>query len=219
MGDPDLRVVLLFVRAQPRAVTSADVAETLALPRTVARWRLEKLLDAGLLTTGFERRSGRSGPGAGRPAKTYAPAADTAAIEFPRRRYEELLRVLLDAVPRRRRAAQLEQVGIAYGRALAAAVPLRRMATVPRALEHLCHGLSELGFHAAVDSITPERAEIVTATCPLRPLVFAESETRAIDQGMWRGLVEATTKKATVSCRTRDCLHAESPCRIRITFN
>jgi predicted ArsR family transcriptional regulator len=61
----------------------------------VARWRLEKLVEAGLLVIGLERRSGRSGPGAGRPAKTYAPVAETAAIEFPRRRYEALLGLLL----------------------------------------------------------------------------------------------------------------------------
>ena len=220
LGDPALRDVLLFVRGQARPVTTADAAKALALSPTVARWRLERLLESGLLVAGFERRSGRSGPGAGRPAKMYAPVAETAAIEFPRRRYERLLGQLIDALPRRRRRAQLEQVGVAYGLELAAAAHVRRSRTMPRALEHVCRGLGTLGFQAAVASVGRDEAEIVSLTCPLRPLVVREPDAHAIDEGMWRGLVEAATQGggAAVSCRTHDCLDARSPCRIVIAF-
>jgi predicted ArsR family transcriptional regulator len=221
VGDPELRRTLLFVRARARPVTSADAAEALGLPRTVARWRLEKLVASGLLVSGSERRSGRSGPGAGRPAKTYAPAAETAAIEFPRRRYERLLGLLVDAVPRRRRKGQLEQVGIDYGRELAAAAGVRRASTMPRALERVCRGLGELGYQAAVDSVTGNSAEIVSTTCPLRPLMTAEPGAQAIDEGMWRGLVEAATGTYGVGirCRTHDCLDGKGPCRILVSFD
>src|SRR5437764_11233350 len=110
LGDPSLRKAVLFVRAQPRPVTVDEAAAALEMPRTVARWRLERLAEAGMLATGFERRTGRSGPGAGRPAKTYAAAVETTALEFPRRRYETLLGLLVDALPRRRRAGRLAEI-------------------------------------------------------------------------------------------------------------
>src|SRR5919201_3320675 len=130
VGDHSLRTTALFVRAQARSVTADEVARALALPRPVARWRLEKLAAAGLLDVAFERRSGRSGRGAGRPAKTYAPAAETAAIEFPWRRYETLASLLMAALPARRRSALLSQVGIEYGKELATAARLRRARTI-----------------------------------------------------------------------------------------
>src|SRR2546421_730633 len=51
--DP-LREVLLFARSQPKAVTADDVAAALDVHRTVARSRLERLAEVGLLTPGFE---------------------------------------------------------------------------------------------------------------------------------------------------------------------
>src|SRR5919199_721602 len=101
VGSPELRATLRFVRAHPRPVTAGELAAALSVARSVARWRLERLCQAGLLVPAFERRSGRAGPGGGRPAKAYAVAAESEAIEFPPRRYEELLRLLVAALPRR----------------------------------------------------------------------------------------------------------------------
>ena len=88
--------------------------------RNVARSRLERLVAAGLLASTFERRSGRNGPGAGRPAKTYAVRPGLEAIEFPSRRYETLLGLLLDALPAAARTERLRGVGAAFGDELAA---------------------------------------------------------------------------------------------------
>jgi predicted ArsR family transcriptional regulator len=71
IGGSELREALLYVRGSPGAVTADDAAADLGVHRSVARSRLERLLRAGLLETRFERRSGRKGPGAGRPAKLY----------------------------------------------------------------------------------------------------------------------------------------------------
>ncbi|MDQ3888998.1 MAG: hypothetical protein M3312_00390 [Actinomycetota bacterium] len=219
LGNPNLRETLLFVRGQPRPVAADEVAEALATRRTVARWRLERLAAAGLLVARFERRSGRSGPGAGRPAKTYAPAPETAPIEFPRRRYELLLSLLVNALPRRARGAQLEAVGAAFGRELARAARIRPASTVRTGLERLCRGLGELGFQAALDSVSSQEAVIVSATCPLRPLVLTVPAARELDVGMWHGLVAvAIGDRATpgLVCETENCLDREEPCRIRV---
>lgn len=221
VGSPELRATLRFVRAQPRPVTAGELAAALSVARSVARWRLERLCEAGLLVPAFERRSGRAGPGGGRPAKTYAVAAESAAIEFPPRRYDELLRLLVAALPRRGRGARLVEVGEAFGRQLAAAARLRPAATLRGALERVCDGLGGLGFHAALASASEREAVIVTATCPLRPLLGADVEARAIDRGMWRGLVAAALPGAagtSIECETRDCLDSGSACRVHVVL-
>src|SRR5690242_16183766 len=48
-----------------------EVAEALGVGRTLAAFHLDKLVDAGLLEASYARRTGRTGPGAGRPAKLY----------------------------------------------------------------------------------------------------------------------------------------------------
>lgn len=217
LGDRELRAVLGLVRSRQQPVTADDVARELGLARSVARWRLERLVEHGLLVARFARRSGRSG----RPAKTYAVAPETAALEFPRRRYEELLRLLVEAVPARGRAARLAEVGIAFGRELARAVGIRPTARPATALERICQALGALGFQAAVESLAPDRAVLVTPTCPLRPLVVNAEAARAIDRGMWRGLVAAALRGvdvAGVRCNTHDCLAGASSCRISIGF-
>ena len=222
LGDSRLRSALLFARARPRGVTADDVARGLAIPRSAARWRLEKLVDSGLLEFAFERRTGRSGPGAGRPAKTYRPAAETTAIEFPHRRYESLVGLLAQIVPRRRRDHQLGEVGIAYAKELAAAMRLRPAATLPMALERVCRGLGRLGFHAAVDAASNDHGVLATATCPLRPLIVGHPEARAIDEGMWRELITlaaADGRRLSVSCSTHDCLATDKSCRVVVAVD
>jgi len=222
LGDPALRGTILLVRAAPNPLTADDVAARLGISRSVARWRLERLVEAGLVAVDFERRSGRSGPGAGRPAKTYAAAPETSAVEFPRRRYEALVSRMLDALPQRGRTKQLDQVGYAFGLELGEAAHLRPGASFRTSLERLCRGLGRLGFQAAVESVSDDEAVIVSATCPLRPVVVAsDAEARALDAGMWRGLLAAAAGPAAAAdarCATHDCLDARSPCRIVVGF-
>jgi predicted ArsR family transcriptional regulator len=215
VGDGRLRETLLYVRAQPDPVTAADVARALAVPRTAARWRLERLSSAGLLVAEFDgRKSG--GPGSGRPAKLYAPAAETAPLEFPRRRYELLFSQLVRGFSRRR----LREAGAEFGAELARAARIRRGRRIAPALEGLCRGLGRLGFHVTLESLSDGRAVLRSATCPLRPLVLVDAGAQALDEGMWRGLVRAALHGkdvARVACRTRDC-HGHGPCRIDVTF-
>jgi predicted ArsR family transcriptional regulator len=215
LGDQELRRMLGYVRRSPRPVTAVEAADALLAPRTVARSRLERLARAGLVVTGFERRTGRTGPGAGRPAKTYAAAPETAHVEYPRRRYERLIALLASQL---RGRSKLEEVGRAFGRELAEAArvrPARRPAT---ALERLCAGLGTLGFHATVASISRGEAVIETATCPLRPLVVDDGTGQALDRAMWTGLVGAALDGAVAGCETSGCLDAGGPCRVRVTF-
>jgi predicted ArsR family transcriptional regulator len=98
VGDPELREALLFARSHARPVTADELAQDRGLHRNVARSRLERLVDAGLLAVSYERRTGRSGPGAGRPAKTYSVVPQLESIEFPADQSGPLTALLVDAL-------------------------------------------------------------------------------------------------------------------------
>lgn len=221
VGDPGLRSTLLYARSQARPVTADDVADAQRVHRNVARTRLERLADAGLLLAGFERRTGRSGPGAGRPAKTYTVAPELAAIEFPVRRYEALLGHLLDALPAGGRRRRLHEAGAAFGRDLARSAGLRPSRSLRTGFERMCTAVRSLGFQASVEEVTADGAVIATPTCPLRPLVRARPEAAEIDRGMWAGLAASSLADVDVTqveCETRDCLADHASCRVLISL-
>src|SRR5919204_4372469 len=128
-ADPELRAMLAFARGHATDVTADDAAEFFGVHRNVARARLERLTAAGLLEVRFERRSGRTGPGSGRPAKVYRVAPETTAVEFPPRRLTGLVGRLLAELPERGRAQVLRRVGEDFGRELAESARLKPAAT------------------------------------------------------------------------------------------
>ena len=212
-GDPELRRALLAVRASAAPVTADELAAALDVHRNVARARLERLLEAGALEPAYERRTGRSGPGAGRPAKTYAVAPELEAIEFPTRRYETLVGLLLAALP-----SGAEDVGAAFGRELATAAAIETATDLPAAAEHVCAAVRRLGYQASVVEASATTALLRTPTCPLRPLVAARPEAACLDRGMWAGLVGASlgADASTIACRGEHCLDDHAACRVRI---
>jgi predicted ArsR family transcriptional regulator len=218
-GGSELREALLYVRRSPGAVTADDAAAELGVHRSVARGRLERLLRAGLLDTSFERRSGRTGPGAGRPAKLYTAAPEPQALEFPPRRLPALVARLLDELPADGRTAALRRAGEEFGRDLARAVRLRPRKRPEAGLEAVCAAVRSLGFHAALDRIEGDTAVIATPTCPLRSLVTERPEAALIDRGMWAGLVERGVRGVraeAVDCETHSCLEGGESCAVVI---
>jgi predicted ArsR family transcriptional regulator len=222
IGDEAHRKTLLFARSRPRPVTADEVAAAHKIHRNVARARLERLAGAGLVIASFERRTGRVGPGSGRPAKTYRVAPELAAIEFPEHRYERLIRLVADALPERGRQGQLRAAGIEFGRELAHDARLRPVRSLGVAVSHVCVTLGRLGFQASVADVTAERAVVTSATCPLRPLVCEDSRLAELDRGMWSGLLAAAldgVEVAGVQCDTgKSCRRRGQDCRILLTL-
>ncbi|MDX6486338.1 MAG: hypothetical protein QOF43_1491 [Gaiellaceae bacterium] len=212
-ADPDLRRLLLYARAQPAPLSADDAAAALDVHRNVARARLDRLVDAGFLTVSFARRTGRTGPGAGRPAKIYAVAPETEALEFPDRSFTELAGLLADRLDER----ALWEIGADYGRALAGRAGLRPLKDVRRGLDRLCAALGSLGFQTSVVDVDGGHVTLASPTCPLRPLVTARPAAVAVDHGMWAGLVESAVKgvKAErIECETRNCFDEHASCQI-----
>jgi predicted ArsR family transcriptional regulator len=217
IGDPDLRDALLFARGHARPVTADELAADQEVHRNVARSRLERLVEAGLLAPAYERRTGRTGPGAGRPAKTYAVVPELSAIQFPDRRYESLFALLVDGVAPK----TLHAVGASFGNELADAAGLKPVKTPALAFENVCQAVRSLGFQATLESADEHEAVIATPTCPLRPLVRTEAKAAEIDRGMWAGLAAralAGARVERVECETHDCLTDHASCRVHLSF-
>lgn len=100
LADPVRRRLYRYVAEQPGAVSRDQAAEGVDVPRHTAKFHLDRLVEEGLLTTEFKRLTGRSGPGAGRPAKLYRRSRKEVVVSVPARRYDLAGQVLADAVER-----------------------------------------------------------------------------------------------------------------------
>jgi predicted ArsR family transcriptional regulator len=69
LADPIRHRLYLQVLTPGREVSRDQAAKALGISKSLAAHHLEKLVQNGLLEFEFRRLSGRSGPGAGRPAK------------------------------------------------------------------------------------------------------------------------------------------------------
>jgi predicted ArsR family transcriptional regulator len=220
VGDPELRTAFSYALAQARPVTADELAGAQGIHRNVARSRLERLATAGLLAARYERRTGRTGPGAGRPAKTYAVRPQRRPIEFPQRRCEKLLGLVLDALPLSARQERLRAIGSEFADELLHGATLRPAATLAAAAERVCESVRAFGFHAAVSKVGDRTAVIETATCPLRPVVCERQAAAEIDRGMWARLATCALKDVEpggIECDTCRC-RGEGSCLVTLVI-
>ena len=99
LGHPVRRSLYWFVVSQGGPVDRDAAAAGVGIGRPLAAFHLDRLAAAGLLEVEFRRRSGRSGPGAGRPAKFYLRARDRAfSLVLPPRHYDLAATILADGV-------------------------------------------------------------------------------------------------------------------------
>ncbi|MFB7239955.1 helix-turn-helix transcriptional regulator [Streptomyces sp. NPDC056269] len=97
LQDPVRRRLYEYVVAQGREVGRNEAAEATGVARTLAAHHLDKLAGAGLLESGSRRLTGRSGPGAGRPAKVYTRARAERSVSLPARDYRTAAELLAEA--------------------------------------------------------------------------------------------------------------------------
>ncbi|MEV4430371.1 helix-turn-helix transcriptional regulator [Streptomyces sp. NPDC053792] len=148
LQDPVRRRLYEYVVAQGREVGRNEAAEGVGVARTLAAHHLDKLTEAGLLESGSRRLTGRSGPGAGRPAKVYTRARGERSVSLPARDYRTAAELLAEAA---------EQAGLDAGLCAAA----RRRGEALRDAAGVCGGLEEAVEMLAARGYEPymERAE------------------------------------------------------------
>jgi predicted ArsR family transcriptional regulator len=179
LSDPVRRALYRFVAAQPGSVSREQAAAGVEVPPHTARHHLDRLVEEGLLVTEFRRLTGRTGPGAGRPAKLYRRTEAELSVSVPHRSYDLAGDVLAAAVERSLGGEPLHRAvhdaaaeageraaGVAE-RSVRRLSPLRRLARV----------LAPHGYEPRVER-DPDAATdaLVLANCPFDKLATDHTE-------------------------------------------
>ncbi len=177
LGDPTRRALYDFVARQAEPAGRDEAAAAAGVGRTLAAYHLDRMVEDGLLEVSFARRTGRSGPGAGRPAKLYRRAAREFNISLPPRNYELAARIFANAVdnePTGRAKAALQESAQGFGAELAAEIE-RRVGGRSEAdrLTVLEQVLAERGYEPFQD----EDGVIRLRNCPFDRLADAHRQT------------------------------------------
>jgi predicted ArsR family transcriptional regulator len=110
LSDPTRRRLYDVVVDHPDGVGREEAAREAGVPPHAARFHLDKLVEEGLLSVDHRRLTGRTGPGAGRPAKVYRRSAVEVAVSLPERGYDLVGGVFAAAVQRALAGAPLTEV-------------------------------------------------------------------------------------------------------------
>jgi predicted ArsR family transcriptional regulator len=174
LAEPTRRRLYDHVVRQHGPVSRDEAAAATDVPRATVAFHLDKLVDEGLLDVVFERRTGRSGPGAGRPSKLYRRAECDVAVSLPERRYDlagGLLAAAMDDAqssgesPRDALARQAFDRGRQLGRAAKAADD------GPGGRDVALRALEEQGYEPR-----PDGASVTLANCPFHTLAQEHTE-------------------------------------------
>ena len=189
-GDPTRREIYLFARERDGGVTASEVAERFELHPNVARHHLDKLAAGGYLDVALERH----GPGAGRPSKRYRSSDKGIALDFPVRRDDLLITLLARAlalVPPAQAEAMAEEVGVEYGRTLAASMaPADGHRSLQVALHAVADALTAHGFASHADGRRGSLA-IISEQCPFGTAAVQHPVICAVDRGMVKGMLSS----------------------------
>ncbi len=192
LGDPTRRGIYVTVREAADPMTAMEVSELFGIHPNVARHHLDRLASDGYLQVTRQRRSGRTGPGAGRPAKCYEATDKEIAVQFPPRRHDllaELLVQVLERVAPADAAAVAEEVGFEYGRQLAAEIGAPAEEGFEGAVKAVASAMMGVGFETAPD---PAGDRLLTSHCPFGAAAEKHPEVVCrIDQGIVRGMLDA----------------------------
>jgi predicted ArsR family transcriptional regulator len=166
LADPVRRALYRFVSDQPDAVSRDQAANGVEVPRHTAKFHLDRLVDEGLLVAEFRRLTGRTGPGAGRPAKLYRRSVKEVTVSVPNRRYDLAGQVLADAVERSLGGLPMTQALTEAARN-AARIVVDATSSPPTTgeLERVAAVLREFGYEPRVDE------DLVLTNCPFDRLV------------------------------------------------
>jgi predicted ArsR family transcriptional regulator len=203
LNEPQRQRLYRHVAAQDVPVSRDDAAEALGIPRSVAAFHLEKLAELGLLDVEYRRPSGRTGPGAGRPAKLYRRAETEIVLSVPDRHYDLAALLLAEGVE----AATDGSVGVdeavrvaarRYGKQIGTSASSVGRLSQKKRVEHLMELLTANGYepHAVGGTIT-------LGNCPFHALA---EEHRALICAMnlelVRGVVQAVGLDEEVAQQT-----------------
>ncbi|MHB8274853.1 MAG: helix-turn-helix transcriptional regulator [Dermatophilaceae bacterium] len=178
LDEPTRRRIYDYVGAHAAPAGRDDAAAALGVPLRTAAFHLDRLAEQGLLAVSFARRTGRSGPGAGRPAKLYQRSAREFSVSLPPRHYDLVGRLLAGAMVQAQQSGEpprevLDRRARDFGQAMA------RERSGQQSGQQSGHGdmgvlmslLEEHGFEPRL-----EAGDIVLHNCPFHALAQEQAE-------------------------------------------
>jgi predicted ArsR family transcriptional regulator len=172
LDEPARRSLYEWIAVRTDAAGRDEAAAAVGISRSLAAFHLDRMVEEGLLVAEYKRLTGRTGPGAGRPAKLYRRAPGTISVSLPERRYEDVARLLASAVERTGRSmpppaarSEAHRAGVEVGAAARARAGPRPSQTTRRAA--LVDTLRARGYE-------PRRGksgEVLLGNCPFDALV------------------------------------------------
>lgn len=199
LDDNLRRSMYLFARRQLAGVNRVEVAKEFGVSPKLAAFHLDKLADEGLLSFHYARPPGRTGPGAGRPAKIYRASDAKIEVSVPERRYDLVGNLLVDTITAGGDTETERARSVAYDAGLALGKKVReerrlRPPGAERAMAVATEVLEEYGFE-------PSRTdnEVSLQNCPFHalaqhaPALVCQMNQAFLD-GMMRGLGNETVQ-------------------------
>ena len=191
LADPVRRRLYEFVCSQDQPVSRDQAAHAVGIARHKAKFHLDRLEAEGLLETDYVRLTGRTGPGAGRPAKRYRRGSKEFTVAVPARDYELASRILAEAISDSARTGipildALANAAAANGAAMA--VPdIDHPTETDAALDLAIRILAERGYE-------PRRVDrtVLLANCPFHALAAGYTElVCGMNQSLLTGFVDS----------------------------
>jgi predicted ArsR family transcriptional regulator len=174
LDEPRRRALYELVTSRREPMGRDEAATSLGIGRELAAFHLDRLAEAGLLDVEYRRLGGRTGPGAGRPAKLYRRSKAEVAVSLPARDYERAAEVFAEAIDElddasKQRAIQtVDDVARARGRDSGVAARLR--AGRRPGARQLRDGLIEMLGEAGYEPSTNPKGAIRLQNCPYHAL-------------------------------------------------
>jgi predicted ArsR family transcriptional regulator len=209
LTDPIRRALYHFVAYQPGAVSRDQAAAGVEIPRHTAKFHLDKLVDEGLLITEFKRLTGRTGPGAGRPAKLYRRARKEVNVTLPRRRYDLAGHVLADAAARALGGAPMDDALVAAADNAAAVVLQSWPPAAADGITQLNEILDRLGYEPRGDG-----EALALRNCPFRQL---SDDHEDVVCGVNREFIDALARQLNCTDQRAEWVPRGSGCCVRLS--
>ncbi|WP_109472896.1 helix-turn-helix transcriptional regulator [Ornithinimicrobium cavernae] len=194
LNEPVRRELYRYVCRRDEPVGREEVAEATGIAHHTVKFHLDRLADDGLLSVDYQRLGGRTGPGAGRPAKVYRASGEEVAVSLPPREYALAGELLAEAVegaaddgrPVREVLHEVAATrGAALGREAVRGAPVAPDSGA--ALARVSSVLEQHGYEPR-----PEGERVVLANCPFHAL--AQRHTQLVC-GMNHAMLEGLTEE------------------------
>jgi len=172
LADPVRRALYRFVSDQEEPVSREQAAQGVEVPRHTAKFHLDRLVDEGLLVTEFRRLTGRTGPGAGRPAKLYRRSEREVTLSIPPRHYDLLSQILARSVEAAvRDCAAVGEVLTREAKQTGRALGVEASTTEPDSLTRLAEQLRTQGYEPRIQD-----DRLLLENCPFDKLAKEHTE-------------------------------------------